>query len=199
MHYREPQNIEELELLFGLRYNVYAEDPNLYRMLSSSSFFDINSYDLKAFHFGAFEGVIPVAYIRMSTISETHFTPWVEKLLHKHNMEGKANTFPFPFQEYYPDMEWSTAFIKGLNGRKIGEVGKLTIHKKYRQGGLVLDELITAFINYTKNEQHFETGFGSCSMLLERYYRKFGFQVAEGAQPFVHEDLPEAIIVRFDR
>lgn len=199
MDYREALNKRELEQLFNLRYTVYAEDPHLYKMLSENSPYDINPYDLNALHFGAFDGDSPVAYIRISTLEETHFTPWVVELADKHGMNLNEPETQFPFQLYYPDPGWSTVFIQSLNGKKIGEVGKLAIHKNYRQGGKVLDELITAFVQYCKNEQGFNTGFGSCSLLLERYYRKFGFEVADGAQAFVYNEFPEAIIVRFDR
>jgi hypothetical protein len=77
-------------------------------------------------------------------------------------------------------------------------VGKLAIAKDYRQKGIVLGGLISSFVDYCKKEQKFNTGFGSCSIQLERYYRKFGFMRAHGTVPFIHEGLPEAVIVRFD-
>lgn len=60
-------------------------------------------------------------------------------------------------------------------------------------------ELITEFIDYCKNDKKITTGFGSCTLSLERYYRKFGFSITQGSEPFVYDGLPEAVIVRFDR
>ena len=109
------------------------------------------------------------------------------------------NNVTFPFQQYYPNTTWSLSFLDELKGHKIGEVGRLAIHKNYRKGGVILNELITAFIDYCKNDQKITTGFGSCTLSLERYYRKFGFSIAKGSEPFVYYGLPEAVIVRFDR
>lgn len=199
IQYREPTTIKELESLFRLRYSVYSNDPDLYNMVSSFSNLDINWYDLNAFHFAAFENGNPIGYIRITNVTETHFTPWINEIISSNNIHLESQKFLFPFQAYCPDASWCDSFIKSLNGRKIGEVGKLAIHSDHRNGGEILSSLINSFIQYCKNERHFQTGFGSCSLLLERYYRKFGFSIVEGAQPFIHDGLPEAIIVRFDK
>lgn len=197
--YREPLNINELEALFRLRYTIYSEDPDLNSMVQLNAPHDMNSFDLHALHYGAFVNEKPIAYIRITTASETHFTIWVKQLLLKNNIATAPATSFFPFQLYYPDLNWSNKFLLGLEGRKIGEVGKLAIHKDYRKAGNVLTGLIESFIEYCKKDQKIETGFGSCTLTLARYYRKFGFTVASGAQSFIHGTLPEAVIMRFDK
>lgn len=196
--YREPSNLNELESLFRLRYIVYSEDRFLNKMVCPSSTHDINYFDLNALHYGAFDGENPIAYIRITTSTKTHFTNWVENILELNNITIESNFRSFPFQSYYPDINWSLSFVDGLKGKKIGEVGKLAIHKDYRKRGIVLEGLIHSFIHYCKKEQKINTGFGSCTLQLERYYRKFGFTRAQGSIPFVHKELPEAVIVRFD-
>lgn len=198
IQYREPSSIQELESLFRLRHSVYSLDQNLHKMVSSNNQ-DINWYDLNAYHFAAFENEIPIGYIRITSTSKTHFTPWVKEIIASNNISLEQKTQAFPFQSYCPDSNWCTAFLTSLNGRKIGEVGKLAIHEKYRQGGEILNNLINSFIFYCKNEQNFETGFGSCTLSLARYYRKFGFVVAHESIPFIYDGLPEAVIVRFDK
>lgn len=196
INFREAQNKAELEALFTLRHQVYSEDENLKSMLSENSL-DLNVYDLNALHFGAFENNEPIAYIRLVVGKETHFTSWVKELFSEHGIKLETQKFTFPFQNYHPDLIWSKKFIQSLENRKIGEVGRLAIHKDYRQAGEILDTLFENFINYCKN-QGINTAFGSCTLLLERYYRKFNFQRAENCEPFIYKNLPEAVIVRFD-
>lgn len=199
LDYREPADSKELESLFHLRHTVYAEDSLLHKMLPAHSMHDITRFDLNALHFAGFDGKKPVAYMRMVTRAETKFSGWVKTILSAHKQEAGPVQTPFPFQAYCADKKWSTNFIDQLRGRKIGEVGKLAIDKEYRKGGLALNGLIYAFIYYCREQQKFDTGFGSCILPLERYYRKFGFKRAKGAVPFKYEGLPEAVIVKFDR
>jgi hypothetical protein len=196
--YREPMSLKELEALFRLRQTVYSEDTYLHKMVSSHSTCDINQYDLNALHYGAFEKEKPVAYIRITTAGETHFTNWVKQILLIHGIRTETDSSSYPFQSYYPDLIWSKKFIESLQGRKVGEVGKLAIDKNYRQAGTILSGFIGSFIQYCKKEQNITTGFGSCTLKLARYYRKFGFTLAQGAKPFIYAGLPEAVIVRFD-
>jgi len=199
IQFREPKSKQELVSLFQLRHNVYAEDEHLHSMVSNSGVqLDLNSYDHTALHFAAYIDNDAIAYIRITTESETHFTPWVKEIANEASIATQNAKDAFPFQHYYPDSEWSANFIQELNGRKIGEVGKLAIHKDHRTGGVVLSEFISAFVDYCKKEHAFRTGFGTCSLPLERFYRKFGFVRAEGSEPFKYQDLPEAVIVRFD-
>lgn len=199
IHYREPANLNELESLFRLRYTVYSEDACLNTLVSPSSSHDINEFDLQALHYGAFDDGKPIAYIRIATASNTHFTHWVKQLLSLNNTTTKAPDTSYPFQSYYPDVNWSGEFVSGLEGKKIGEVGRLAIHKEYRKAGTILSGLISSFIEYCKKEQKIDTGFGSCTLKLARYYKRFGFTQAQGAKPFIYSDLPEAVIVRFDK
>ncbi len=198
IQYREPSSLQELESLFRLRHIVYSEDAFLNKMVCPSAIHDINQFDLNAFHYGAFDGKDPIAYIRITSASTTHFTDWVEQIIELTNSKIESNFGAFPFQSYYPDRGWSNSFIDGLKGRKIGEVGKLAIYKDYRQKGTVLGNLIPSFVDYCKKEQKFNTGFGSCGIQLERYYRRFGFTRVEGGLPFIYQGLPEAVIVRSD-
>lgn len=198
IQYREPFSVQELESLFRLRYIVYSEDTLLSSMVCPSATHDMNQFDLNAFHYGAFDGEKPVAYIRITSENPTHFTPWVKQIIALTSSKIESNFGAFPFQSYYPDQSWSNSFIASLKGKKIGEVGKLAIHKDYRKKGALLEGLIPSFIDYCKKEQKFDTGFGSCGIQLERYYRRFGFTRVEGGLPFVHQGLPEAVIVRFD-
>ena len=199
IQYREPLNSNELEALFRLRHLVYSEDAHLNSMIQKTSPYDINGFDLQSLHFGAFENGKAIAYIRITTVLETHFTKWVKEILFKNNIATKTSSSLFPFQSYYPDLNWGIDFISSLEGRKTGEVGKLAIHKDYRKAGVILSGLIESFIDYCKNEQKIETGFGSCALKLARYYRKFGFTPASGAKSFIYEKLPEAVIMRFDK
>lgn len=197
IQFREPVNKQELEALFHLRHKVYSEDSLLHSMIPKDcSNIDLNFYDLNSLHFAAFVDDKPVACIRITTGNKTHFTSLVEELANEAKISTTGHKVVYPFQNFYPDQNWSLEFIQSLNGRKIGEVGRLAIHKDFRTGGLLFSNFIRSFIKYCKEEQAFSTGFGSCSLPLERFYRKFGFERA--SQPFVYKNLPEAVIVRFD-
>lgn len=198
IQFREPASREELESLFRLRHKVYSEDPFLNSMVNPSTVdLDMNIYDLNALHFGAYRDNEAIACIRMTTDNKTHITTWAQELAIDTRMIADEVGETYPFQNYYPDANWSKEFIKSLHGRKIGEVGKLAIHQDHRSKGL-LPEFISAFVSYCKDEHSFSTGFGSCSLQLEKFYLKFGFTRAEGSAPFTHKGLPEAVIVRFD-
>ncbi len=200
MEFREPKNVNELESLLRLRYKVYSEDASLCKMISSGSVHDINFFDLKALHFGCFIAKKPVAYLRMVTDAETHFAHWIQKILSGEKISLNTTQDNFPFQTYCSDKGWSKDFIINHKGKKIGEVGKLAIDRKYRTSrGELLTGLFQAFIHYCKDQQGFDMGFGSCILPLERYYRKFGFKRAEGAIPFKYHGLPEAVMVKFDK
>ncbi len=198
IEYREPKDENELDAILRLRYTVYSEDKELNTMVSASATHDVNEFDTNALHFAGFAGKNPVAYIRITTGHETLFSPWVQNIVSVNNIVVAKHPASFPFQQYYPNPDWALGFIKSLKGRKIGEVGKLAIHKNYRKGGGVLNDLVSSFVNYCKNDQKFNTGFGICTHELERYYRKFGFSIVEGSSAFISNGLPEAVIVRFD-
>lgn len=197
IQFREPANLNELQSLFSLRYQVYKEDKHLNSMLSAVAH-DFTTYDLNALHFGAFEKEKPVAYLRLAVEEKTHLTPWVEELLEREQIALEDKTHAFPFQAYHPDPLWSDRFLQEFSGKRIGEVGRLAIHPDYRQAGHVLDGLISSFICYCKEDRKINAGFGTCTLLLERYYRKFGFQRAKNCRPFVYQNLPEAVVVCFE-
>ncbi|MGV3630306.1 MAG: N-acyl amino acid synthase FeeM domain-containing protein [Bacteroidota bacterium] len=197
IEYREAADRRELESLFELRYQVYKEDHSLKNMLSAKNH-DFNVYDLNALHFGAFENGKPIACMRLAVEQETHQTSIIRDILEKAEVSLREKQFTFPFQHYHPDPRWSETFLRQLQDKRIGEVGRLAIHTAHRNGGQVLDDLFSAFISYCRDEHQVNTGFGSCTLLLERYYRKFGFRRAENCEPFVYKNLPEAVIVRFD-
>jgi hypothetical protein len=198
IQFREPTDINELESIFKLRHSVYSEDPLLNNMVKPSSLIDVSNFDLNALHFAAFDGRKPVASIRIISQFPTHFTLWIQKIIADNHLKLEDYMVQFPLLMYYPDLNWSLKFIADLKGTKIGEVGRLAIHKDFRKGGIVLDNLIRSFIEYCIKGQLFNTGFGLCTPLLERYYLKFGFSRVQEVIPFVHGDLPEAVVVRFD-
>ncbi|MES2799824.1 MAG: hypothetical protein V4638_07395 [Bacteroidota bacterium] len=198
IEYREPKSLDELASLFQLRHKVYSHDPELCKMVDPTSTFDINWYDFNAIHFGAFCEGVPIAYIRMTTPHENHFTDWVKEIQETQNILIVKKEHVFPFQNYYPDTRWTETFVKTLEGKKIGEVGKLAIDPSFRKGGGILKDLYSSFLHHCITENGFDAGFGSCSLELERYYKKFGFVRAEGSFPFVFDDLPLAVIVCFD-
>ena len=197
--YREAKSKTELENLFRLRHKIYSEDEDLNKMVSSDLDFEINNFDLNALHFGAFENKKPIAYIRIICDSKTIFTTWVEELIIENKIYLPEISEKFPFQIYYPDKIWISDFLQSFKGEKIGEVGKLAISKDYRNSGIVLDGLISSLIIYLKEEQDFKMGFGLCTKKLARYYRKFGFKIAENSEAFYYKDLPEAVIVVFEK
>ncbi len=152
--YRELSNLKELESLFRLRYIVYSEDAFLNKMVSPSSNYDINGFDLNEQHYCAFEVENPVAYIRITTSIPTHFTNWVKTILGLSLIKTESHFTSFPFQSYYTATNWCLSFINALKETKIGEVGKLAIHKDDRQKGIILNGLISSFVSYCKMEQN---------------------------------------------
>jgi predicted GNAT family N-acyltransferase len=199
IQYREPSNLTELEALLRLRYEVYAEDKYLNQMVSATASFDLNVFDLNAFHFGGFVDGKPIAYIRITNYEKTEFTEWIEQIVKENRLSVQSSAHQFPFQSYYPDSKWSATFVASLGDKKVGEVGKLAIHKMYRKSGSVLFEIITAFLKYCKINKAYEVGFGVCVEKLARYYKRFGFEKVAEAKPFTYGNLPEAVLVRFDK
>lgn len=197
IEYREPNSVSELAALFKLRYEVYRNDEELYKMIGSSTH-DINSFDSKSWHFGAFHEGKAIGYVRLATLHPTTFAPWVDEIVKSIDVKIEVNSNDFPFQTFYPDIEWSKSFIEEIRQRNIGEVGKLAILKDQRKGDVIMHGLISSFLQYCTKKHKIETGFGSCSIVLERYYRKFGFYMPDGVRSFTYKDLPEAIILRFD-
>ena len=196
--FREPNSLSELESLLRLRFSVYSNDAFLSGMVDETALFDISEFDVNAYHFGAFLNNEPIACIRITNATETSFTPWMHQIVLQNKLFISPKQTNFPFQAYYPDKLWSERFIQSLEGKKIGEVGKLAIHTKFRKSGTVLFGLIESFVNYCTDIQSFETGFGVCSLSLARYYKRFGFSKTMGAQSFIYEGLPEANVLRFD-
>jgi hypothetical protein len=196
LEFREPKNINELEGLLRLRYSVYTEDPLLYKMISASLPHDLTPHDLTALHFGAFDSGKPIGYIRIVTSSETHLSEWVKMIGEKKQIDFNSSTSTiYPFQNYYPDKSWASNFLEKIEKTKKGEVGKLALHFKYRNGGLIFIQFVHALVNYCK-QNNFQTCFGLCSLPLERYYKKFGFSRVQGSYPFTYDDLPEAVFVQ---
>lgn len=199
IQFREPKSKNELEAIFYLRQKVYSEDSLLNKMVSSNSEFDINEYDLNAFHFAAFIKNTPIAYIRITSPVPNNTTKWTQELIIEHELEIKPQLFTYPFEKYYPDKEWIHNFLQSISDDISGEVGKLVIHKNYREGGKILNSLISNFHTFCFTEKKYDMGFGSCSLKLERYYQKFGFKRAENSIPFTFQYLPEAVIMQFKK
>jgi hypothetical protein len=193
LSFREPSTEQELKALLDLRSGVYNRERSLQHMVSGN---DITEFDLHSLHFGAFDGERPVAYMRMVQRDQTRFTPWVQ------NIAGHIDELPFPadfpFELYSPYKTWNKQFLRNLSGKKIGEAGKLAIHEDYRKDG-TLEHFIRAFVDYCNETRRFDSGFGVCTFKLERFYRRLGFRRAEGAVPFIYSDLPEAVVLQFDR
>jgi hypothetical protein len=199
IQYREPESKEELSAIFELRHKVYSEDLLLSDMVSSNTKFDINLYDINAFHFAAFIKNTPIAYIRITSSTPNKLSTWTEQIILENGIELNHVQHEYPFEKYYPDNEWSVFYLNSLSGLKIGEVGKLVIHQDYRAGGLVLNELISLFHSFCFHKNNYDVGFGSCTLILERYYQKFGFERVENSTPFTFQNLPEAVIMQFKK
>ncbi|MEY3236105.1 MAG: hypothetical protein RI883_206 [Bacteroidota bacterium] len=199
LQYREPKNKEELAKLYRLRHKVYSEDSFLHKMVTLNSNLDINQFDINSFHFAAFDKETPIAYIRITSSRPNNFTKWTEELLSENNIEIKYQNYTYPFENYYPDKIWIKNFIKNMSGKVTGEVGKLVIHEDYREGGKILFGLISQFHTYCFKENNYDLGFGSCSLILERYYQKFGFERVDQSIPFTFPGLPEAVMMQFKK
>ncbi len=200
LEFREPASLAELESLYRLRYLAYSDSASLKSMLlKTNGELDINEFDLRALHFGAFQGDTALAYFRMTTLEEQRFTEWTRQIAAKAGIQLSLENPGFPFEKYCPDKEWVRNFLSTLKGKKTGEAGRLAVHPHHRRNGFLLDQLISTFVTYCKETHQFDVGFGSCTLPLERYYRKFGFVRAERSVPFVYQNLPEAVIMRFNR
>jgi len=189
--FREPVSENEFRELMEFRRRIYAQTETLKNMVTQN---DISAFDAQAFHFAAYDGTSPVAYMRMVQTVETKFADWIKTIAG--TLESAAVSFPF--ENYSPNKSWNAEFLQSLQFQKIGEAGKLAVDKDYRSD-IFLEQFIKAFLNYCINDNHFEVGFGICTYSLERFYKRFGFYRASGAVPFVYQDLPEAVVVRFDR
>lgn len=170
---------------------MYAQNDQLKSLARSD---DITFFDCRALHFAAFEKNVPVAYIRMVEKTETKFAPWVHQLAPEPLLPDFSS---FPFEKYCPYKTWNLQFLQSFGSLKVGEAGKLAVHKNHRSD-LFLEEFFRAFLIYCIEKNHFDSGFGVCTFALERFYKRLGFYRAKGAEPFVYEDLPEAVLVRFD-
>ena len=198
IEYREPKSIDELDALFRLRQNVFSKHSALNDMIDNNATHDVDFFDLNSTHYGGFYKGKPISYIRLSGQKESLHTEWVAKIIESQRYTLTEPPFEFPFQRYYPNTEWSKNFINSLSNRNIGEVGKLAIHPNFRNGKTHLNSLVKSFLSHCIEDVKIETGFGSCTLPLERFYRKFGFFQAQDSKPFIYKDLPEAVILQFN-
>lgn len=191
--FREPVNAHELEELFEFRHHIYAEAESFKSMVQKN---DHSAFDARAFHFAGYIENKPVAYMRMVTRHETKFADWVKNLASQ-NLQPIPEKMEFPFENYSQDKTWNKLFLKSLEGKKVGEAGKLAIVKTYRSDKF-LEQFIQEFLHYCIEKNQFEVGFGICTLTLERFYKRMGFSRAQGALPFIYGDLPEGVMVRFE-
>jgi predicted GNAT family N-acyltransferase len=191
IRFREPASENELRELLQFRQSIYAQTETLKTMVQKS---DLSAFDTHAFHFAAYDGSEPVAYMRMVQASETKFAAWIKNIAGKDLEPAKTN---FPFEHYSPDKAWNKLFLQRFQSKKIGEAGKLAIDKAYRSDQF-LEQFVRTFLQYCISENHFDSGFGVCTFSLERFYKRFGFYRPLGAVPFVYGGLPEAVVVQFD-
>lgn len=191
--FREPVSETELKELFGFRQRIYGETESFKSMVQTN---DPSTFDTRAFHFARYIENRPVAYMRMVTRHETKFADWVKNLASQ-NLQPIPEKIEFPFENYSPDKTWNKSFLESLENKNVGEAGKLAIDKAFRSEAF-LETFIQEFLHYCIEEHQFDVGFGICTLTLERFYRRLGFFRAHGAVPFIYQDLPEGVIVRFD-
>lgn len=198
IQFREPISIDELRSLLEFRQDVYAADEHLSSMIDHGQKLDLDGFDHRSFHFGAFDNGSPVAYIRFTVMRANHQTKWVESLIDEVDQNIVSIDVGFPFQNYHPDQLWSDKLIHSLGDRVYGEVGKLAVKSNAKSNPDLLKRFISEFLEYSVKDIGVQTGFGSCTLVLERFYRQFGFYRAEGSHPFDYKGLPKAVILRFD-
>jgi predicted GNAT family N-acyltransferase len=194
LEFREASTESELRSLFDLRRNVFSMDPAL-RINDTGN--DITAFDLQSIHFGAFKGNRAVAYLRMVQQTPTDLELCVKNMATE-DLAPIPKGVSFPFEMYAPDQTWNKEFLNSLDGKKIGEAGKLAIDEDYR-GTRVPKDFVQAFITHCNEKHGFDSGFGICTFRLERFYKRLGFYRANGSRPFIYNDLPEAIMLQFDR
>lgn len=193
LEFREPVSEQELDELFKFRQTIYAQTESLKTMVQKS---DITFFDQRAFHFAAYHENKPVAYMRMVSRNETKFADWVKNCSPK-NDNSKAEKIEFPFENYSPNKNWNKAFLSRFENQKIGEAGKLAIVENIRSDQF-LSKFVQAFLDYCINQNGFQSGFGICTLELERFYKRLGFFRPNGAEPFTYSSLPLAVMVQFD-
>lgn len=190
--FREPANPAELLALFEFRKEIYAKS-DLLKSMSQQNL--ASEFDCRAFHFVGFADGKPVAYMRMVQAAETPCAEWIRSL--NLDLTPKPSDMDFPFEKYSPNKSWNKNFLKSLQGKKIGEAGKLAVDETYRSTDF-LKGFIREYMHFCIYRHKFETGFGVCTLTLERFYRQFGFYIPNGAEPFTAEGLPEAVMMQFD-
>jgi predicted GNAT family N-acyltransferase len=198
MVYREPISKDELAELLRLRQDVFSNHSDLSQMLAKNTTIDLDYFDLNSTHYGGFKKGKAISYVRLVGRNKNHQTKWVEQIALSHKLTLTKSSYDFPFQRYYPNPVWSKNFIDSLQNRNIGEMGKLAIHPDFRNDKTHLNRLVESFLSHCVNELKIETGFGSCTLILERYYKKFGFFPARECVPFIYKDLPKAVILQFN-
>jgi predicted GNAT family N-acyltransferase len=191
--FREPRSERELADLFKFRQSVYAQTDSLKSMVQKS---DVTFFDQHALHFAAYHENQVVAYMRMVQKTDTKFADWVKNSSTEKDHLNSDN-IEFPFENYSPNKAWNKDFLSRFENQKIGEAGKLAIAKNYRSD-IFLAQFVQSFLDYCIEKNGFHSGFGVCTLELERFYKRLGFYRPEGAEPFAHADLPLAVIVQFD-
>ncbi len=193
LDFREPVSEQELADLFEFRQTIYAQTESLKTMVQKS---DISFFDQRAFHFAAYHENKPVAYMRMVSRNETKFADWI-KNCSPENDKSNSEKIEFPFENYSPNETWNKAFLSRFENQKIGEAGKLAIDTNFRSD-YFLSKFVQTFLDYCVHQNSFVSGFGICTLELERIYKRLGFFRPEGAEPFTHSSLPLGVVVQFD-
>ncbi|MBK6526705.1 MAG: hypothetical protein IPG07_14855 [Crocinitomicaceae bacterium] len=191
--FREPVSEQELIDLFKFRQSVYEQTESLKTMVQKN---DVSFFDQRAFHFAAYHENQIVAYMRMVQHEETKFASWIKEVPTGIN-KLQSETIKFPFEHYVPNKTWNRHFLGSFENKKIGEAGKLAIAKNFRSD-LFLAQFVQSFLDYCIEKNGFHSGFGVCTLELERFYKRLGFYRPEGAEPFTHAGLPVAVIVQFN-
>lgn len=193
LEFREPVSEQELSDLFKFRQTIYAQTESLKTMVQKS---DITFFDQRAFHFAAYHENQVIAYMRMVQHRDTKFADWV-KLTAPEITNSSSEKLDFPFENYSPDKTWNKEFLSRFENQKIGEAGKLAIDKNFRSDQF-LSKFVQAFLDYCIHQNGFQSGFGICTLELERFYKRLGFFRPNGSEPFTYKGLPIAVMVQFD-
>ena len=207
--YRQARSKSELASLFQLRHQVFSENQEINSIIQfdlthdynefDPNHYDLTKFDINACHFGAFIKNMPIGYMRITSSTPTSSTQWTKEIILENGIEIKPNNDSFPFEQHYPDKDWSNRFLNTFSNKKNGEIGKLAIHGDFRNGGLVFQDLIYKIQELCIYELEYDFGITICTLELEDLYKSLGFIRIHNSLIFPYKKSPEAVIMQFPK
>ena len=202
--FRQASNLHELKALLKLRYQGYLHSQCASLIEHNRYQIDLDSYDLRALHFGIFETdglrAKPIGYVRLIQDELAPSAPLLWQLAFTHpellpKLEKDPET-PFPFMQYHPDADWLSYYIAEAKakGQKLVEASRFVFDPNVRSKGLA-GFVTEATLSIVFFSLAYKKLMLVCNPSHCRFYSRAGFQYLDEGIQSDYQDLPARFMV----